>query len=221
MARGSRQRVHRRRNRRKVGIRKPKKTLLVFCEGDVTEPDYIRALKGDPSVHQVAAVEIQVSKGTIGITPPLKLVKAAEDALQRSTYESREIDEIWCLFDVEWPDNHPDLHQALALAKKVGIHTAVSNPCFEVWLALHFEHCRQWLTKKDADRIRKQYDGSKPGEKRVDGAMYMPRRGQAVRHARLLEQMHESEGKRFPDNNPSSGMYLLLETIPGVGVGDH
>lgn len=214
MPKGPRRTAGRKRSRRSVGTRKPKKTLLVFCEGTVTEPDYIRALRGDPSVREVAAVEIQVNKGTIGITPPLKLVQAAVSALERATYESREVDEIWCLFDVEWPDTHPGLRQALALAEKSGVKTAVSNPCFEVWLALHFEHCRQWLTKREADNLRKQYDGSKRGEKTVDGEKYMPLRMQAVRHARLLEQMHESRGKRFPDNNPSSGMYLLIETIP-------
>ena len=36
--------------RRRVALRAPKRTFLVFCEGTRTEPDYVKALKLEPAV---------------------------------------------------------------------------------------------------------------------------------------------------------------------------
>ena len=121
--------------RRQVGGRDPKRTFLVFCEGEKTEPAYLKALKREPAVRDVASVDIRVDEGTGGAVP-LTLVEAAAEARARSSGEDGEIDEVWCVFDVEWPQNHPNLKRALALARESGVRVAVSNPCFELWLAL-------------------------------------------------------------------------------------
>ena len=80
--------------------------------------------------------------------------------------EDDEIDEVWCVFDVEWPKNHPKLNASLQLAHSHGVQTAVSNPCFEYWLVLHFEQPLDWLTSKDAEKLRQQFDQSKGKEVR-------------------------------------------------------
>lgn len=214
MARYSRSKTHRRRSRRRVAVRRPKKTLRVFCEGERTEPDYLRALRSDPSIREVASVEIQMSKHTIGITPPLTLVEEAVGSAERVSQERGEVDEVWCLFDVESPDNHPNLPQALGIARRGGVKVAVSNPCFELWLVLHFRDCKGWLATRDAERLRQQLDGSR--DKGVEGATYMPRRNEAAERARALDKQHRMNGKRLPNDNPSSGMYLLLDTITRV-----
>ena len=180
----SRQPVHRRRSPRKVGVRVPRKTLLVFCEGARTEPDYLKALKQEPEIRTRASVRFR--KDTIGITPPLALVRAAVKAIDRAGEEKAEIDEVWCLFDVEWPQNHPKLDQTVALAKRRNVQIAVSNPSFELWLALHFQDCPGWLDTKAAERLRKSHDGST--DKGVDGATYMPLRAGAIDRARVLDE---------------------------------
>lgn len=45
----------------------------------------------------------------------------------------------------------------------------------------------------------------------------MPLRTVAVKHARALEAKHKGDGTEFPDDNPSSGIYLLLEAIEPNG----
>jgi hypothetical protein len=47
---------------------------------------------------------------------PLTLV---ERAIERSTDD--EVDQCWCVFDVEWPRHHPNLPQAVELARRHGI----------------------------------------------------------------------------------------------------
>ena len=209
---------HRRRRRRprNVGDRIPRKTFLVFCEGARTEPDYLKALKQRPEVHARASVSF--SGATIGISPPLSLVRAAVKAIDRAEEEKDELDEVWCLFDVEWPQNHPNLYEAVSLAKKRNVQMAVSNPSFELWLVLHYSDVPGWLDTKAAERLRKSHDGSTG--KGVDGATYMPLRAGAVDRARTLAMKHEKKRARFPQNNPSSGVYLLLEAVDStIGVG--
>ena len=41
----------------------------------------------------------------------------------------------------------------------------------------------------------------------------MPRRADAARRARALTTKHVGDGTEFPKDNPSSGMYRLLEAI--------
>jgi hypothetical protein len=38
---------------------------------------------------------------------------------------------------------------------------------------------------------------------------------EAVRRAKLLAKHHEREGNRSPKDNPSSGMYLFLQSLEG------
>jgi hypothetical protein len=112
--------------KRSVATRKPNKTLLVFCEGERTEPEYLNALKRQPSVHDVAAVDLRVETGQGG-SVPLTLVSLAVDARRRAVHEDGEIDEFWCVFDVEWPRNHPGLKDAIERARQNNIRLCSSQ----------------------------------------------------------------------------------------------
>ena len=196
--------------RRRVASRAPKRTFLVFCEGQRTEPDYLKALKREPAVRDLASVDIRIHEDTLG-SAPLTLVKAAADARARYGQDQSEIDEVWCLFDVEWPKNHPNLKKAIALAKRSNVKVAVSNPCFELWLLLHFRDQNAWLDTNAAKRLLRGHDTSQ--DKSLNGATYMPQRAEAARRARALDARHRGNGTNFPDDNPSSGMHHFLEAV--------
>jgi hypothetical protein len=196
--------------RRRVATRKPRKTLLVFCEGERTEPEYLNALKRQPRVRDTAAVDLRVETGRGG-SVPRTLVSMAMDARSRAIDEEGEIDEFWCVFDVEWPRNHPGLKDAIEQARQNGIQLAVSNPCFELWLILHFQDCGAWLDNDDARRLRRRVDGAR--DKGLDAAKYMPRTGAAALRAAALEKRHLRNQTSFPNDNPSSGMHGFLATV--------
>lgn len=193
--------------KRRVGIRPPRKTLVIFCEGQRTEPEYLEALRRLPEVRDVAAVDLRIEAQRNG-SVPLTLVRMAAKARERAEHEEGEVDEFWCVFDVEWPANHPGLREALALARQHGIEVAVSNPCFELWLALHFDAHERWLDTAKALKLRRSCDGQ--AGKGLDPAVYMPRRAAAAQRAAALDARHEKNGTGFPDNNPSSGMHRLI-----------
>lgn len=177
--------------------------MVVFCEGKLTEPDYVRELKRLPHVRGNTSLDIEVSSQC---GAPMTLVQQAIDRLGRGG-----VDECWCLFDVEWPKNHPKLKEAVALAAAHGIQVAISNPCFEIWLTLHHRDHDAFTDTATVERLSRKLDG-RPG-KRIDAARYMPLRQDAITRARKLDARHTSAGTLFPNDNPSSGMYRFLEAL--------
>jgi hypothetical protein len=189
--------------RRRTANRPERKTIVVFCEGVASEPDYINGLKRLPAIRGNTAIEIEIDPEQ-GV--PLTLVERAKDRLRDD-----EVDECWCIFDVEWPKNHPNLREAVQLAHAHGIRLAISNPCFELWLALHFEDCSAFLDTKIAESKSRRLDGR--SGKRIDAEQYMGRRRAAAARADALQSRHAQNGTRFPKDNPCSAMHEFLAAI--------
>jgi len=95
----------------RVATRRPRKTIWVFCEGVRTEPEYLEALKRQKAVRDVAAVDVRIVPGR-GSPVPVALVDRAVSARSRACGEEAEVDEVWCVFDVEQPQSHPRLVEA-------------------------------------------------------------------------------------------------------------
>lgn len=189
--------------RRGTASRPERKTVVVFCEGAATEPDYIRALKRLPNIRDNTAINIEIAPRQ-GV--PFTLVKLA---VERAADD--EVDECWCVFDVEWPKHHPNLDRALSLADQHDIKLAISNPCFELWLILHLDDHTSFIETKPADQLSRELDGR--AGKHIDGDQYMPHRHTAARRAAALVRQHDQAGTEFPDDNPSSTMYEFLAAI--------
>lgn len=132
-------------------------------------------------------------------------------AVKRS--EDSEVDECWCLFDVEWPKHHPNLNSAIALAKGKSINLAISNPCFEIWLILHHQSFDRFSDTGQAESLSRKLD--KRAGKSIDASSYMPLRKEAAQRASRLEARHVRDGTPFPHDNPSSGMHSFLRALEG------
>ncbi|MDR1386951.1 MAG: RloB family protein [Propionibacteriaceae bacterium] len=192
--------------KRETGTLPELTTIVVFCEGKRSEPDYVAALRRLPEVRWNTSLQIEiVPQPGVPLTLVQRAVKRARDP---------EVNQCWCLFDVEWPQNHPHLAEAMrTAAQREGVHVAVSNPCFELWLILHHQDQTAGLTTAEAVAASEALDGRRG--KRLDGSVYMEpmRRKQAIAYAKRLHAIHQSSGTRFPHDNPGSGMYLFLEAI--------
>ena len=178
---------------------------MVFTEGTNSEPEYIDALKKLPNVTQNIALTIEVFPEH-GV--PLTLVKHAIKKLADD-----EIDECWCVFDVEWPKHHPNLLRAVNLARAKGVSLAISNPCFELWLVLHHQDFGKFQNTAEIESYSRKLDGR--SGKSIDPTIYMPLRKAAARRAKKLDMQHETGGCILPHDNPSSGMYKLMQAIEG------
>lgn len=108
--------------------------LHIFCEGSATEPNYLARYK-DLFCRNKTAIQIEPNDKTT----PIQLVEIAVQ--MKNSAQSRPDDEFWVVYDRESPVRTPEkTHQkARDLAQKNGIHIALSNVCFEVWLLMHFQ----------------------------------------------------------------------------------
>lgn len=191
--------------RRVAGKRPELRTIVVFTEGKSSEPNYINGLKKLSHIAEDVAINLELYPEH-GV--PLTLVQLAAERK-----EDPEVDECWCLFDVEWPQHHPNLKEAVSLARTNGIKLAISNPCFEVWLILHHQEFGRFSKTSEVESSSRALDNR--AGKNIDASLYIPLRGVAARRAKILEERHERDGTKFPHDNPSSGMHLFLRSLEG------
>jgi hypothetical protein len=112
----------------------PKVEIVVACEGKNTERRYLEDCKDAYGAGMVRMRFLPIT----GV--PMTVVKAAIEEREmllktrRRSKDSFDVFRVWAVFD---RDAHPNVPEALALAKENKIDIAFSNPCFEVWPLLH------------------------------------------------------------------------------------
>lgn len=192
--------------RRKPSI-EPLKRILIICEGQKTEPSYFNGLRVSERARTVY-LEIDDTGGV-----PKTLVERAADikkSLRRSARKSgdsnSQYDEVWCVFDV---DEHPNLHDALQQAKANDIKLAVSNPCFELWLVLHFQEQRASIERHSVQRMWREHMPSYV--KTVDFGAIAAFVGAAIQRAEDLDKWQADRGNSGA--NPSTSVHKLVQVI--------
>jgi hypothetical protein len=177
--------------------------IALFCEGAATEPEYFQALAQLPEVRKTTNLNLRIDlTGAV----PLTLVTQAVNAKTQGS-----ADEYWCIFDVEWPRQHPHLAEAIALARKENIPIAMSNPAFELWLLLHHKDHQGHLDTHQAVQERRKFDGS--SDKHLDPTKYLPFRSVAAGYAQALRRRHIRDGNHTPHDNPSTNVDELIAAI--------
>ncbi|HEY0038504.1 MAG TPA: RloB family protein [Longimicrobium sp.] len=179
--------------------------LLVVCEGEVTEPQYISGFG-----RAYGAPTVRVKTVAPGGDPRALVECAVELRKKARRDEDLAYDEVWCVFDV---DEHARLDAARELAEEKGIRLAVSNPCFELWLILHFCEHGAYLTSKRAVDLLGKHIRDYHKHVRYDdlAAGYED----AVVRATSLERRHSRAGT--DGENPSTGVHHLTEQIRKLG----
>jgi hypothetical protein len=180
---------------RRPPFREPRLRLLVLCGGECTEPAYFLGLK---NYLRNAAVHVRVRRKA---RAPEDLVKYARLI---APVAGDEFDEVWCVVD----SDEFDLEPAVALAAKLDVRLAVSNPCFELWLLLHHQDCTAPLC--DAKAVLRQLTKRLPGYQK-NGLRFndfQPGVMDALRRAESLDPT----GCNYRCD-PSSGVWVLVYRI--------
>lgn len=182
-------------DRQRSGRRRSNRSILIYCGGARTEPDYFEGLRRD---HRRRPVTIKVRSAGVA---PAALVQEAAAYRARSAMI---FDEVWCVVDVD----EFDLAAAVTVARREGVGLAVSNPCFELWLLLHYSECRRHCNgcADVQKRLRRQipgYDKSRlVFDHFVDGI------SDAIGRAKTLDPTGTAYEK-----NPSSGIWQIVEHL--------
>lgn len=183
--------------KRRAPHRDPATMLLVVCGAGKTEPVYLKQLNRHSANRQVSVTV------TVREDDPKNIV-------QWVRRNSPDYDQVWCVTDVD----EFDIDGALrAAAGSNNIELAISNPCFEYWLLLHFEDCRTPMTRCGEEvtpRLRR----------------YVPTYDKtALRFADFADAVDAAVARarrRCPERgaehgtNPSTGVWELVDMIRGT-----
>ena len=185
---------------RKPGAAVEAQTVAIVCEGKVTERVYFEGIRRDL---RLPTTRLKVTG--IG-SDPLHVVNAANDL-------AGAFDQVWAVFDVEAPKPHTRLNAALERAGSLNVRCAVSNPCFEFWLLLHFQDWTAYLDNAGArEKIKKcpcQYS-----DKDFDFASTWLTHQKAIDRA---VKLHKRQITNHPDNvierNPWTSVHDLVNVL--------
>jgi len=193
---------------RRAPFRDPLPRVLLVCEDKKGGADYFRQLRSSEKI----PIDLRVEPGA-GV--PKTLVERAKQLKNEAQREARRqsdaflrYDAVWCVFDV---DEHPHIPDAKQQAQANAIRTAISNPCFELWLLIHFQDQTAFIDRKVARRELKKYIPDY--DKSVDYESIKHLTGVAMDRAEKLDKIHENN--QTNGGNPSSGVRLLVFELQG------
>ena len=185
--------------------RNPLPRVLIVCEGIRTEKGYFQSLRHAERI----PIDLEILAGGTPKTLVERAVKRKREAdttAKKSGDPNSRFDEVWCVFDV---DEHPFLPEAKQQAADNQIQVAVSNPCFELWVLLHFRDQNRHIERSKVQHACRQ---ELPGyEKALPSDKLFPKYPEALKRAQELDKWQNSRNKA--GGNPSTGAYLLVEKL--------
>jgi len=186
----------------------PKRLVLIISEG-MTERDYFAFLAKSNS-KSIFKFEPQAGVPMSVVRRAEELAELMENSAQNESDANNRFDEVYLLFDV---DEHPNVENAKRMAAENMFITCISNPCFELWLYLHFNPPPGIQSRETFQKIVKE---SLPGfEKRLTESHYrllVPNQQGALDKSKVLERLLASETLEIR-RNPTTGAGTLFERM--------
>lgn len=107
--------------------------IIIACEGEKTEAEYLRF-----SCFQNSRVKLCIVPSKDGKSAPPYVKENLEN--EASKYDLRAGDQLWVVMDTDrWVfESHIKPFFSFRI-KKIPVQLAISNPCFELFLYLHFD----------------------------------------------------------------------------------
>lgn len=193
--------------KRRAAKREPKRRFIIFCEGAKTEPAYFNALRQHCSS---ALIEVKPLPAQ-GVPDTLTKNAVAEaKRLRRGGIDSLgQRDEVWAVFD---RDEHPKFDEAVQRCESNRVGVGRSNPCFEVWLILHFEDYHKGGDRHTVqERCQQVHSGYDKHTKRLNCVNLFENIEAAIKRAE--DQLARRRNERDEFGCPSTTVGRLVKAI--------
>jgi hypothetical protein len=194
----------RQRQARQLERKKPQRPaydrILIVTEGEKTEVNYFEEIR---RFYRLSSAHIRVCNSPYGTTP-LQVVEYARDRCR----ETCEWERVFCVID---RDEHQGYAEALNLAQAldgrerndlgqpIGFSAIPSNPCFELWLLLHFQANEAYIHRNEV--LRSLRDRYLRGYEKGRGGMFeatMQHLERAYANAERLRAQGQGRGLKNP-----------------------
>ncbi|RLB70224.1 MAG: hypothetical protein DRH04_03980 [Deltaproteobacteria bacterium] len=185
------------RHKRSYGNIPYRQLFLVFPEGKLTENLYFRMFSS--------------RKFTVKVFPnnrksdPIHILQKATDYVRKHGRETG--DQVWLVIDRDiWPEEQ--LTDVCTACREQGFVIAVSNPCFEYWLLLHFDSGDGIVDSRGCIRKLKNYlPHFQKGHVEID--RFKPGVQDAIVRAKRKDRPPTPDWPR----SPGSTVYRLVEKL--------
>lgn len=204
--------------RRRSAIRQAYERLLIVCEGEKTEPQYLDEIRQEL---RLATAHVQVRPGAFG-TEPMQVVEYAEHLFRKgdraNSIEAFAFDRVLVVFD---RDDHLTYHAALSKAadlngrltndekQRIPFEAVASVPCFELWLLLHYEDVQAAIHRTEVyERLRAHlldYDKGQRG--------YWASTKHLLTQATERAEVRAQFSTAMDGNEPYTGMHQLVHRL--------
>ena len=200
--------------RRQAPVRAQYEVTLIVCEGEKTEPEYLKGLRNALDLNP-ANIKIVSADGN----DPVSIVRQAI-----ATYRSSpgEFDRVFCVFD---RDDHVNYQQALdlvansPLGKKQILAAITSVPCFEIWILLHYLYSSAPVTasggRSACDNVVAEIRRHLPEYEKAFGDLFeklVPMLDTAITHADRLAVHNRETGS----DNPATKVHELVKYLQSL-----
>ncbi|MCK5683300.1 RloB domain-containing protein [bacterium] len=195
------------RDRKKKKLLKPKPKLFILCEGEKTEPRYLKGFLKNLGIeegYQVDIIEIVDTK-----------INSAKELIDLGLLQKElENDEVWAVFDKDGYTQHA---VAFAKAKAKGVNIAFSSISFETWILLHFKYTTREFRKSE-DVIKYMKDNGYMDYDKTDCENFNKTKNKidtAIQNAKRLRthQKTGNIGSTIYNWNPYTNVDELLDAI--------
>ena len=196
---------------RRTRHREPYDRVLIVCEG-MTEKIYFEGLAFSLGL---SSANIRISPSSKG-TDPIQIVRYGIALSKEAHREGDAFQRLYCVFDLDRP--HQDALDLVGKTNlpKTTLHLAISNPCFEIWLRLHFGY-----TDKSYSAVGNKSACQSVGDDLIALAPYY-NKGNAglfslfahlIQDAVTNSRKLESVNRQTSNTNPSCSVHELVDYL--------
>ncbi len=189
----------------------------IYCEGEVTEPEYFRSFPINTET-KVEAIGLARSKTAL-VNKAIEIL--SEERMLPGMAHYDEDCQLWVVFDYDKENqNHEarDFNEAIRLAEANGLQVAYSNDSFELWFVLHFQKQSAALTRKEYYEILSKqwcinYEKDGKAKEFAQSIYYLllDKQEQAIKFASALYE--ELKDEVPAGQNPCTTVHLLVEEL--------
>jgi hypothetical protein len=209
---------------RQGGFIDAEKLYILSYEGTVSEKKYFEDFRSSEMFNNSGLIElISLKRPKDKGSDPFSVKKLLSDVKREFGFKNT--DEFWLIID---RDNWESIHKlsfddlVSECKKEKNFYLAMSNPCFEIWLVLHFKHISDFTseeqqlifenakinnTKNYIDDVIGHLQG-RGYNKRPNPNIYLPLTTTAIERAKMLDNLEED----YPTKT-GTHLYKLIEKI--------
>lgn len=165
---------------------------------------------------QSTRIQFRVLETEHGDSAPQHVIERLQQYMR--DYDFGEGDQFWLVCDTDhWvePGHIKNLVEVVKVCRQQGIGVALSNPCFDLWLLLHFDefpHAESMTCDEVGQRLR-----DKVGRYNKTKVYNLPITQQSVSDAIRRSQSNQPGGGEIP-TGPQTAVHLIIEDLIDRGV---